>query len=548
MPQLNHTIGDNKTFEIPLRWEGRNFTPGSEWNLIWTLYSDADDPEGSILRQKETGLGLVHSGNDALVTLVPQDTQGDAEEDPPIAAIAAGNYFWAVLAIKIADGTRRHVADGTYVLKAASTSLSTPSVPIYTSTPPSPNSVLEAFTSASAADSITDLDESLIKRGTGLLRATLTQIKDFVLTFLGNSATLDVGTTAGTVAAGDHEHDYLPRTGGSISGDIYSSLVFGIPSFTYGHLCRAGTVATTGSFEFWDMSSYPVINRAIVEGTFTDNRSISVQDKDGTIALTSDISDHASAADPHGDRAYTDNEISAATMGLVNDRGNFDASVNTWPTTGGSGAAGAILKGNLWTISGNATSGPLLGYAVGCLIRARVDNPGQTDANWVITAVGFGYTPENSANKTETFDINAPGNGQLYPTAYSLWDFFVNSTAYLGYLSNYLATAEQGELAESAVQPASITTDADDRALTLTDAWDYIRFTNATATVLTVPTNASVAFPIGTQIYFRRSASAGAITLSNAGVTVNGGANISSVPQSGNFALVKIDTDTWDFI
>jgi len=48
---------------------------------------------------------------------------------------------------------------------------------------------------------------------------------------------------------------------------------------------------------------------------------------------------------------YVDAEISAAVSGLLDDRGNHDASSNTFPSSGGSGTAGAILKGDLWTIS-----------------------------------------------------------------------------------------------------------------------------------------------------------------------------------------------------
>lgn len=96
---------------------------------------------------------------------------------------------------------------------------------------------------------------------------------------------------------------------------------------------------------------------------------------------------------------------------------------------------------------------------------------------------------------------------------------------------------------------AGITTDATGaRTLALTDSGEYIRLTHAAANALTIPTNAAVAFPVGTEIYIRRGTSAGAVTLSNAGVTVNGGANVSSVGQSGNFALKKIATDEWDFI
>jgi len=93
----------------------------------------------------------------------------------------------------------------------------------------------------------------------------------------------------------------------------------------------------------------------------------------------------------------------ALVVGLWDDRGSFNASVNTYPTTGGSGTAGAILKGDIWTISVIATSGVLLGYAVGTNVRAVVDTPGQTGTNWAVTEVGLGYVPENAANKRTSF-------------------------------------------------------------------------------------------------------------------------------------------------
>lgn len=68
-------------------------------------------------------------------------------------------------------------------------------------------------------------------------------------------------------------------------------------------------------------------------------------------------------------------------VGLFDDRGNYDASGNTFPTTGGSGTAGAVLKGDVWRIS---VAGTLGGNAVdvGDTIRALVDTPGQTAGNW----------------------------------------------------------------------------------------------------------------------------------------------------------------------
>lgn len=82
--------------------------------------------------------------------------------------------------------------------------------------------------------------------------------------------------------------------------------------------------------------------------------------------------------------------INFPSVTMWNDRGNFDASVNTYPTTGGSGVGNAIVTGDVWTISVVATSGPLNGQLLGTTVRALVDTPGQTGANWSILDVGLG--------------------------------------------------------------------------------------------------------------------------------------------------------------
>lgn len=63
--------------------------------------------------------------------------------------------------------------------------------------------------------------------------------------------------------------------------------------------------------------------------------------------------------------------------------GNYDASTNTFPSTGGTGSGGAVLKGNTWRISVAGTPGSV-SVEPGTLIMALVDTPGQTLANWTI--------------------------------------------------------------------------------------------------------------------------------------------------------------------
>jgi hypothetical protein len=104
----------------------------------------------------------------------------------------------------------------------------------------------------------------------------------------------------------------------------------------------------------------------------------------------------------------------ALVVGLLDDRGNYDASGNTFPASGGSGPAGAIKKGDLWTVS---VAGTLSTHAVtaGDVVRALSDTPGQTDANWAITENNFGYVAENSANK-DTDSTFAANSDTKYPS------------------------------------------------------------------------------------------------------------------------------------
>lgn len=84
------------------------------------------------------------------------------------------------------------------------------------------------------------------------------------------------------------------------------------------------------------------------------------------------------------------------------------------------------------------------------------------------------------------------------------------------------------------------------RTLKLSDAERYIRFTNGSPITLTVPTNATVPFPIGTEVH-GIMAGAGTVTIAGAGVTFNAaGADLTTNTQFSKFTLKKVATDTWD--
>lgn len=80
----------------------------------------------------------------------------------------------------------------------------------------------------------------------------------------------------------------------------------------------------------------------------------------------------------------------------------------------------------------------------------------------------------------------------------------------------------------------------------ITDAGNLCEFTNAAAVTVTVPPNATIAFPVGTQIDLM-AGGAGKVTFAQgAGVTVKSVNSFKSLAaQEAAGTLVKMATDTW---
>ena len=84
--------------------------------------------------------------------------------------------------------------------------------------------------------------------------------------------------------------------------------------------------------------------------------------------------------------------------------------------------------------------------------------------------------------------------------------------------------------------------------LALTDAGKMVTLTNASAIALTIPTNATTAFPINTRIDLLQYG-AGQVTVGGAGVTINSsGAKLKLTGQYSGASLWKKATDTWVLI
>jgi len=81
--------------------------------------------------------------------------------------------------------------------------------------------------------------------------------------------------------------------------------------------------------------------------------------------------------------------------------------------------------------------------------------------------------------------------------------------------------------------------------LALTDQGGLVTLSNAAAIALTIPLNATVAFPVGTEILLTQLG-AGQVTVAAAsGATVNGRSGLKTAGQYATVSLVKIATDAW---
>ena len=120
-----------------------------------------------------------------------------------------------------------------------------------------------------------------------------------------------------------------------------------------------------------------------------------------------------------------DDHINSKLVGLWDDRGSYDASINLFPSSGGSGISGAIMKGDIWTINVQGTLGGTVMH-VGDTVRALIDSPAQTAANWALLESAIGYVPENVANKVTTFSGNTTSDIK-YPSVKAIVENYTSS-------------------------------------------------------------------------------------------------------------------------
>lgn len=97
----------------------------------------------------------------------------------------------------------------------------------------------------------------------------------------------------------------------------------------------------------------------------------------------------------------------------------------------------------------------------------------------------------------------------------------------------------------------NVTTDADNYTLLIGDQNGIVIMSGGATNILTIPTNASVAFPVGTKVEVWSTGAGTTSITGDTGVTLQGNGGSASAgscdiqTQYGGASLTKIATDTW---
>jgi hypothetical protein len=216
--------------------------------------------------------------------------------------------------------------------------------------------------------------------------------------------------------------------------------------------------------------------------------------------------------------AFVHEVVTAQVAGLWKDQGNFDASGGSWPTSANTLALDNIKAGYLWKVSvaGNLTGGIVV--SVGDIIRALVDDAGNTAVDWAANEANIGYVPENASNKVTTLANPAVGT---YPTTQTV----VEALA-----ANLDATVNT--VTTTSYTLGDITTDNNGKT--------YLRMTSASANTVTIPSTQTKPISISQR-------GTGVTTLAaDSGVTLNGDLTFSVQHQTKT--VIPVGSSTFDVV
>ena len=225
------------------------------------------------------------------------------------------------------------------------------------------------------------------------------------------------------------------------------------------------------------------------------------------------------------------------------------------PSTGGGGAdpQTAVNTADIATIEGEQTTQDGLiaantaktGITSGQAseITANTAKVSYTDAALVAThTADISTNTSNIATNVSAIALNTAKTGITSGQASEI----TANTAKVSYTdAAIVATAIQPADTVADLAPIPATTQSGTTyTLALSDVFSTVMLSNAALVTVTVPTNASVAFPTGTQIALQ-SLAAGGVTLNTTSLSLNGSSPDTTIAQNEIMVLEKTATDTW---
>ncbi len=156
---------------------------------------------------------------------------------------------------------------------------------------------------------------------------------------------------------------------------------------------------------------YPLINSKVAKAGDTMTGALAMSNNKITgLGNGTNAADAINKSQMEDYAAQMEDYANSLVVGLWDDRGTFSAAGGNYPSIGGSGTAGAIKKGDIWTISvaGTLPTGQVV--EIGDTVRALIDTPGNTQANWSILQNNLGYVPLNRSGDSMTGPLNMVGN------------------------------------------------------------------------------------------------------------------------------------------
>ena len=255
-------------------------------------------------------------------------------------------------------------------------------------------------------------------------------------------------------------------------------------------------------------------------------------DTDTTLAANSNTRIPSQAAV----KAYAD-KLTASGLTY---KGTQDCSLNpNYP-------AGSV--GDLYVVSVAGKIGGASGtsVSVGDQFMCETANAGGTQAavgaDWNVVHSNTGGTVTGPATSTvgDFAQFNSTGGTVLEDTGLSLSTDGTLSSASDSLIASQKAVKTYVDVVSFNNQTGTAYT------LVLSDRGKVITMSNASANTLTIPTNANVAFPLGSQVIVRQ-AGAGTTTIAGAtGVSVvNPYSSFNLYAQNAQVTLLKIGTDSW---